>query len=106
MSLRNVFNKNLKAYRKKAGLSQQQLAEQCDIATNYLSEIERGLKFPSIELIERISSTLNTPAYLFFIDDKTDFATDLLVEKRYQEFSEKLQTQISDLLKEYGLLFD
>ena len=104
MSLRTVFNKNLKAYRKKAGLSQQRLAEKCDIATNYLSEIERGIKFPSIELIEKFSSVLNIPAYLFLLDDKTSLNTNFLFEKRYQEFGEKLQTQIAELLKEYGLL--
>ena len=48
MALRNTFTENLKFYRKKTGLSQQQLAEKCDIATNYLSEIERGQKFPSV----------------------------------------------------------
>ena len=82
MSLRNVFTENLKTYRKKAGLSQQKLAEKCDIATNYLSEIERGIKFPSIELIEKFSSVLNTPAYLFLIDDKTTVNSDPALKKR------------------------
>ena len=54
MSLRTVFTENLKFYRKKAGLSQQVLAEKCGIATNYLSEIEREQKFPSIETIDKL----------------------------------------------------
>ncbi len=104
MNLRGIFTENLKFYRKNAGLSQQELAEKCDIATNYLSEIERGLKFPSVELIERLSKELNIPAYLFFLDEKKSEIDDIIIKKRNCEFSEKLLTTVSDLLKEYGFL--
>ena len=103
MGLRNVFIENLKFYRKKAEFSQQELAEKCDIATNYLSEIERGLKFPSIEMIERISKELNIPAYLFFLDGQTAANSESLNIKRNKEFCDKLESTISEMLKEYGL---
>ena len=103
MGLRNVFIENLKFYRKNRGFSQQELAEKCDIATNYLSEIERGQKFPSIEMIERISSELEIPAYLFFLDGQTAANSEYLVKKRNNEFSEKLEYLISEMLKQYGL---
>ncbi len=83
--------------------SQQQLAERCNIATNYLSEIERGQKFPSVEMIEHISLELNIPPYLLFVDGKTIVNDDLLTKKRNVEFSEKLLSEISSILKEYGL---
>lgn len=103
MSLRNVFIGNLKFYRKKAGFSQQELAERCDIATNYLSEIERGQKFPSIEMIERISSELKMPAYLLFLDGQTTVNSGYIEKKRNNEFCEKLESVISKLLIDYGL---
>ena len=103
MSLRDVFTKNLKFYRKKMCYSQQQLAERCNIATNYLSEIERGQKFPSVEIIEHISNELKIPPYLLFIDSKTAVNNNMLTKKRNAEFSEKLFSEISNLLKEYGL---
>ena len=103
MSLRNVFIKNIKLYRKNAGFSQQELAEKCDIATNYLSEIERGQKFPSIEMIERISKELNVSAYLLFLDGQTAANSEYMEKKRNNEFCEKLETVISKMLKEYGL---
>ena len=103
MGLRNVFIENLKLYRKKTGLSQQELAEKCDIATNYLSEIERGQKFPSIEMIERISKELNVPAYLFFLDGQTAANSEYIEKKRNYEFCEKLETILSEMLKDYGL---
>ncbi len=103
MSLRTVFSENLKFFRNQSGLSQQQMAEKCDIATNYISEIERGLKFPSVEMIERIANVLQVPAYLFFLEGKTLSHTELILQKRNKEFSEKLFSLISELLKEYGL---
>lgn len=103
MSLRTVFIENLKFYRKNAGLSQQQLSEKCEIATNYLSEIERGQKFPSIELIERISTVLNLPAYLFFLNGQTAAKSEYLEKKRNNDFCKKLESTISEILKDYGL---
>lgn len=103
MTLRNIFSENLKFYRKNAGLSQQQLAEKCDIATNYLSEIERGQKFPSIELIEKMSSELHIPAYLFFLDEKVNINNELFNKKKNTKFKEKLFSSITEILKEYGL---
>ncbi|MBR1637756.1 MAG: helix-turn-helix transcriptional regulator [Treponema sp.] len=104
MSLRGIFTENLKFYRKNAGLSQQQLAEKADIATNYLSEIERGLKFPSVELIERLAEELDIPPSFLFIGDKADGKEELLIKKRNSEFCKKLLSTVSDLLKEYGFL--
>lgn len=103
MILRKIFTENLKFYRKEFGFSQQQLAEKCDIATNYLSEIERGQKFPSVDMIEKISAVLNIPAYLLFLEGKNITDTELLLQKRNKEFSEKLLLTVSEILKEYGL---
>ena len=104
MSLRAVFTENLKFYRKKAGLSQQQLAERCGMATNYLSEIEREQKFPSVETIERLSLELNVPAHILFWDSRTSVDSELMIKRRNEEFCEKLLSEVSRMLKDYGLM--
>ena len=105
MSLRNTFIDNLKFYRKKSHFSQQQLAERCNIATNYLSEIERGVKFPTVEMIEQLSQALSIPAHLFFIDSsESTVNTDPITKKRNEEFSNNLLQNIRELLKTYGFL--
>ena len=53
------LSKNMKAYRKKLGLSQEYLAEKVGTAPNYISLIEQGRKFPSPQMLERIASALN-----------------------------------------------
>ena len=85
-------------------MSQQQLAEKCDIATNYLSEIERGQKFPSIELIERLSSELDIPAYFLFLDGKASGKEAILIKKRNNEFCGEVLSTISKIMREYGML--
>lgn len=44
-NIRKIFGENVKFYRKKQGLSQEQLAELLEISTNHLSVIETGTKF-------------------------------------------------------------
>lgn len=103
MSLRKIFIDNIKFYRKKAHISQQQLAEKCDMATNYLSEIETGKKFPSVDMIELLAKELAVPAYLLFLDStEIAIAPDMATQKRNEEFSRALFRSITDVLKEFG----
>ena len=97
--------KNIKFYRKKAGFSQQELAEKCDIATNYVSEIETGKKFPSVEMIETLANALGTPAYLFFLQaTDIDIDTELVQKNRNEDFAKTLLRTVNALLKEYHFI--
>lgn len=57
--LKPVFAKTLKDLRIKSGLSQQALADYCNLERVYISKLERGLSMPSIETIFRIAEVLN-----------------------------------------------
>ena len=45
---RELFGKRIKEARRRVGLTQENLAQKVGIATVYLSEIERGIKLPSL----------------------------------------------------------
>jgi len=62
--IKQLLGSNIKHYRIKLGISQAKLAEMACMATNYLGLLESGKKFPSSEMIERISGSLgiDTPA--------------------------------------------
>lgn len=51
----------IKEEREKAGLSIRQLAEKSGISLSYLSQIERDLKNPSIDILIKIGKTLDIP---------------------------------------------
>jgi transcriptional regulator with XRE-family HTH domain len=45
--------------RKKAQLSQEELAHQAEIHRTYVSQIERGLKSPTLQVLIKIASALD-----------------------------------------------
>lgn len=65
-----LFGKNLKKYRKSAGLTQEQLSEKLEITQKHLSMLETGSQFASAPLISKICGVLEVaPSKLF----ETDF---------------------------------
>ncbi len=48
----------IKELRKRVGLSQDQLAEKVGIESKYLSRIEVGKRYPSLDALERIADSL------------------------------------------------
>ena len=63
-NLRHIFSKNLKYYRIKENLRQEDLAEKVELTDKYISDLERAKFSPSLETIEKIASVLNIDAYI------------------------------------------
>jgi len=53
------FGKNVRFYRLALGISQEELAHEADSNRTYISDLERGTRNPSLEVIERIAKALN-----------------------------------------------
>ena len=64
----------IRALRKAAGLTQEQLAEEADVSVNFIGYVERGQRAPSIKTLEQITQALNVnPKDLFeFLDDEAN----------------------------------
>lgn len=56
------IGKSVKGQRKARRMTQEALAAQLDITSQYLSRIERGVVRPSLELLYNMASVLDTPA--------------------------------------------
>ena len=61
-----IICKNIKKYRLAKGLTQEQLSELCQISNDYLSEIERCKKVPSLKRFILIAQKLDVPFGDFF----------------------------------------
>lgn len=48
----------IREFRQQAGLSQDQLADRMDMSTPYISMLESGKRYPSIEMLIRIAIAL------------------------------------------------
>jgi transcriptional regulator with XRE-family HTH domain len=66
MDTKTILGWNLKRFRKKKALSQEQLAETLDVSVKHLSAVERGLTFVSADLLNKLSKVLEVPIYSFF----------------------------------------
>ena len=79
MSLKATFGQNLKYYRKKKRLSQEELSEKVDVSVNHLSAIERGMSFVTSELLEQFAIALEIPVFFLFVNDREIFYNDKLL---------------------------
>jgi len=59
---RRLLGDAVRARRKKAGFSQEKLAENADLSTVFISRIERGVESPSLDNLVRIAKALGVRA--------------------------------------------
>ena len=62
------IGKQIKEYREKIGLTQEQFAEKTGLTTNYISTVERGASFPRCEKLITILNALEVSADAIFCD--------------------------------------
>ncbi|HXM86374.1 MAG TPA: helix-turn-helix transcriptional regulator [Solirubrobacteraceae bacterium] len=54
--LQRAFGENLRAHRKRAGISQEAFAQQLEIHRTYLGGIERGERNLTLNVVERLAA--------------------------------------------------
>jgi transcriptional regulator with XRE-family HTH domain len=81
MDIKTLFGLNLKRYRKKEGLSQDELSEKVDISVKHLSKIERGLTFVSADLLEKLSVNLGVSVAMLFCKEDENIYDDSVLER-------------------------
>ena len=86
------LSKNMKAHRKKLGMSQEELAEKVGTASNYISLIEQGRKFPSPRMLERIASALDIHSIELF---SQKYVPNAHIDQVQQEILDSVKTAIT-----------
>lgn len=71
MSIQLLFGKNVRLAREKKGWSQDRLSEESGLHRTYISGIERGVRNPTIGIVQQISLALNIETQELFLDFKT-----------------------------------
>lgn len=61
------IGENIKAYRLKRNMSQNELAAKCSLSVRQIGEIESGNSMSSIDTLENIASVLGLPLDILFI---------------------------------------
>ncbi len=63
---KRLIGERIKRLRKRAGLTQEQLAERVGLDARHLSRLEVGRHCPSLDTLERIARVLDVPLLEFF----------------------------------------
>jgi len=67
--LRSILGKGIRFFRKQRQLSQATLAEKAGISITFLSNIERGVKYPTSDSLSAIANGLDVEVYELFRHD-------------------------------------
>lgn len=89
-SIQVLFGSNVQKYRKRAGLTQEQLSERLEISQKHLSIIETGTQFASAPLIGKIAATLEVAPADLFGGSNTDE-----IKKQTDQMASRLMTFLS-----------
>ena len=60
-NISKLVGARIRGYRKEKHLSQEELAEKCNLHPTYIGQLERGEKNPTIESVMKISDGLQVP---------------------------------------------
>jgi len=61
-TVQKAFGRQISRLRGRLGISQEELAFQAGVHRTYISQIERGLKSPTLSVVLRLAKALHRPA--------------------------------------------
>ena len=93
----------IKEVRKKQKLTQEQLAERLDVSVEFIGQIERGLKLPSMQVFIRIIEALNVSADYLLRDSVStgQLFGDNAIGNKIQKLSLKQRIALEALIDTY-----
>lgn len=91
MERQALFGNRIRSIREAANLSRETAAERAGTGANYLGEVERGEKFPTLEMLERIAAALKVSPSAFFEYEAEEVDNQILMSK-LQELLSRLKT--------------
>lgn len=62
MDIHEVLARNVRVFREMRGWSQEELAERAEVHRTYVSQVERGLRNPTILIVARLARALKVSA--------------------------------------------
>ena len=93
--IRYLLGTNIKIYRKSCNLTQAKLAEKVNTATNYISAIEAGRRFPSVKILEKIAIVLGIDTPKLFVTENIHLDT------MKRELEQQVWLNIGQILSNY-----
>ncbi|MDR1250313.1 MAG: helix-turn-helix domain-containing protein [Treponema sp.] len=100
-AIKDTLGKNIKLLRARRGLSQADLAEKADISITFLSNIERGIKYPQPNMLSKLANALGVEVNELFLEN---FATDdhkALLNHMSEDLTKNVNLAMTEIFKRY-----
>jgi transcriptional regulator with XRE-family HTH domain len=105
MERQALFGSRIRSIREAADLSREVVAERAGISANYLGEIERGEKWPTLDMIERIAAALQVSPPTFFEYEAEEVDNNVLLSKLQCLLSDRSTDQLQRAFRVLKALF-
>ena len=100
--IKAILGKNIKFFRFRKEYSQADLAEMANISITFLSNIERGLKFPKPDILAKIADGLGVGIYELFKNDIIPDASKEIVSRLSEDINLKVNQAINEVFLQYS----
>jgi transcriptional regulator with XRE-family HTH domain len=94
-----LFGRKIRAVRDAAHVSREVAAEKSGITANYLGEVERGEKWPSLEIICAIATALSVSPSEFFEFESQETDPGILIQKLHRILENRTTEQQQQALR-------
>jgi transcriptional regulator with XRE-family HTH domain len=101
--IKTTLGKNIKFLRFRRQYSQADLAERADISITFLSNIERGLKFPKPDILSQIAEGLEVKVCELFETAPVPDDSKELISRFSEDISKKLNQTMKEVFRQYGI---
>jgi len=99
--IKKALGQNIKYFRFHKQITQAALAEKADISITFLSNIERGLKYPKAQIIAQIANGLEVGVWELFKDEITPVDSKELVDRLTSDMRSRVINAMDEVIDQY-----
>ena len=100
-AIKATLGKNIKFLRFRREYSQADLAEKADISVIFLSNIERGVKFPKPEVMSRIANALEIEVFELFKADLVPENNKETISRLSEDIHRNISMAVDEVFRQY-----
>lgn len=99
--LRSILGKGIRFYRQQRQLSQAALAEKANISVTFLSNIERGIKYPTSDTLSALANGLEVEPFELFRHDHSPAQNRILFDRFKKDITKNVIETLETVYKAY-----
>ena len=99
--IKAILGKNIKFFRYRMEYSQADLAEKADISITFLSNIERGLKYPKPDILSQIANGLGIKVFELFKEVIVPDDSKELLNRLSEDMTNRVNQAMGDVFNQY-----